>query len=535
MLVGIFRRICSFMFFVFFLNGSVIVFATDYYIDSNNGDDENDGTSPNSPWKTLSKVSSMTFQPGDNIYFKRGTMYSGCAVIKGDGTKNNPITVSAYGSGNPPKFTNPNFNNLYGRALYITGDYIIIDGLFFYACGNAQPGESNDALKVGAVFIDVGSDHITVRNCEFYDCAIGVNTVGLYTKINNNNFYDFNRWLWYPNWGPIGVVIGNAYAEVSNNTFSDIYKVGGTFGADGGAIEIDDRFFGQSVHDVKIHHNVSSHCYGFLEVESQVRGENIDIYYNVSYDYQQFVFYWGGHNSKIENNTVIRTLPPLGNPPSVNTVFCMAYGFGSTPLVNDHKPFIVRKNIFVVGNGLKVWSANTVPYKGCDLGFEEAVKENNLYYCIDGSTDDPHGLTPGPGELVNVDPKFVGFDHDDYHLQPDTPCPDWGAYPLLTGGFKGGNTRPEEFGLRQNYPNPFNSSTTITFGIPVRATVQISIYNMLGQIVSYMDYKNLSPGIYSYTWDSRSIGGILAPSGVYFCELTSGNRFKDVKKMILLR
>ena len=108
-------------------------------------------------------------------------------------------------------------------------------------------------------------------------------------------------------------------------------------------------------------------------------------------------------------------------------------------------------------------------------------------------------------------------------------------YPLLTGGFKGGNTKPEEFELRQNYPNPFNSSTTITFGIPVRATVQISIYNMLGQIVSYMDYKNLSPGIYSYTWDSRSIGGILAPSGVYFCELTSGDRFKDVKKMILLR
>ncbi|HDN60037.1 MAG TPA: coagulation factor 5/8 type domain-containing protein, partial [Candidatus Marinimicrobia bacterium] len=102
MLVGIFRRICSFMVLVFFLNGSVIVFATDYYIDSNNGDDENDGTSPNSPWKTLSKVSSMTFQPGDNIYFKRGTMYSGCAVIKGDGTKNNPITVSAYGSGDSP-------------------------------------------------------------------------------------------------------------------------------------------------------------------------------------------------------------------------------------------------------------------------------------------------------------------------------------------------------------------------------------------------------------------------------------------------
>ncbi|NIU55196.1 MAG: hypothetical protein GWN67_01950, partial [Phycisphaerae bacterium] len=55
--------------------------ANSYYVDSQNGDDNNTGTSEDSPWKTLDKVSSMTFQPGDNIYFKRGSSYEGSVTI----------------------------------------------------------------------------------------------------------------------------------------------------------------------------------------------------------------------------------------------------------------------------------------------------------------------------------------------------------------------------------------------------------------------------------------------------------------------
>ena len=43
----------------------------EYYIDSVSGDDQNSGTSEDAPWQTLEKVSSMTYQPGDHIYFKR--------------------------------------------------------------------------------------------------------------------------------------------------------------------------------------------------------------------------------------------------------------------------------------------------------------------------------------------------------------------------------------------------------------------------------------------------------------------------------
>ena len=106
----------------------------DYYIDSGSGDDNNSGMSENSPWKTLDKVSSMTFQPGDNIYFKRGSSYEGSVTINGDGTASSPITISAYGIGNAPSFTNPRNVNNKGNAMRIRGDYHIVENLYFHNC-----------------------------------------------------------------------------------------------------------------------------------------------------------------------------------------------------------------------------------------------------------------------------------------------------------------------------------------------------------------------------------------------------------------
>ena len=51
--------------------------GTTYYVDSTSGNDENNGTSENAPWKSLEKVNSTVFQPGDQILFKTGSCSSG--------------------------------------------------------------------------------------------------------------------------------------------------------------------------------------------------------------------------------------------------------------------------------------------------------------------------------------------------------------------------------------------------------------------------------------------------------------------------
>lgn len=44
--------------------------GTTYYVDSTIGDDSNSGTSPETPWKSLDKVTATTFLPGDTILLK---------------------------------------------------------------------------------------------------------------------------------------------------------------------------------------------------------------------------------------------------------------------------------------------------------------------------------------------------------------------------------------------------------------------------------------------------------------------------------
>ena len=73
-----------------------------YYV-SNLGDDANIGTTKESPWKTLRKISSMTFNPGDHILLKSGNAWNEALILHGSGTADQPINVTAYGEGSKPK------------------------------------------------------------------------------------------------------------------------------------------------------------------------------------------------------------------------------------------------------------------------------------------------------------------------------------------------------------------------------------------------------------------------------------------------
>lgn len=82
----------------------VVVHAagTTYYVDSAAGNDANAGTDPGSPWKTLAKVNSTVFQPGDTIRFKAGGVWTGTLSPQGSGTEGNPIRIDMYGTGSKP-------------------------------------------------------------------------------------------------------------------------------------------------------------------------------------------------------------------------------------------------------------------------------------------------------------------------------------------------------------------------------------------------------------------------------------------------
>jgi len=91
------------------------------------------------------------------------------------------------------------------------------------------------------------------------------------------------------------------------------------------------------------------------------------------------------------------------------------------------------------------------------------------------------------------------------------------------------STQPSSFNLSQNYPNPFNPTTTITFALPRRSQVNMTLYNILGQIVTTLVDKELSAGEYEVTLNGDGLS-----SGVYYYRIVAGD-FVQGKKLVLLK
>ncbi len=89
--------------------------AATYYVDSTNGNDSYTNTqaqNQSTPWKTIDKVNKSTFQPGDNILFKRGQIWREQLNPPSSGASGNPITFGAYGTGaNPKIYRTTSFSN----------------------------------------------------------------------------------------------------------------------------------------------------------------------------------------------------------------------------------------------------------------------------------------------------------------------------------------------------------------------------------------------------------------------------------------
>lgn len=90
-------------------------------------------------------------------------------------------------------------------------------------------------------------------------------------------------------------------------------------------------------------------------------------------------------------------------------------------------------------------------------------------------------------------------------------------------------SKPKEFALGQSYPNPSNPKSNIDFQLPERTKVNISVYNLLGQLVSTLVNEELDAGIYTVEFNGSNL-----TSGVYFYRINAEN-FSVTKKMLLVK
>jgi len=69
-----------------------------YFVDAVNGNDANDGRSPATAWRTISKVNGFQLSPGNSVLFKRGQTFYGSLTVNQSGASGSPITFGAYGT-----------------------------------------------------------------------------------------------------------------------------------------------------------------------------------------------------------------------------------------------------------------------------------------------------------------------------------------------------------------------------------------------------------------------------------------------------
>ncbi|OPZ82677.1 MAG: flagellar basal body rod modification protein [bacterium ADurb.Bin431] len=93
---------------------------------------------------------------------------------------------------------------------------------------------------------------------------------------------------------------------------------------------------------------------------------------------------------------------------------------------------------------------------------------------------------------------------------------------------------PKDFALSANYPNPFNPTTYITYDLPAKSHVRLTVFNAMGQIVSRLVDKEQAAGSYRVSWNGTNIDGSAAPSGIYFYRL-EGDGFAKTMKMTLMK
>lgn len=192
--------------------------GTTYYVDSQRGDDSNDGTAENKAFRTLGKVNELNLEPGDTVLLKKGSVFEDQALTftkEDSGTAEAPVKISTYGEGDRPKINtnghgqwelnygtrldnvNHKWKGTVSSSILIEDtEYIEIDGLELTndrkSSTDAETGKAyNDAYAMDRTGVaGVAKDNGTVDHIVLNDLYIHDVTGNVYNKhMTNGGIY----------------------------------------------------------------------------------------------------------------------------------------------------------------------------------------------------------------------------------------------------------------------------------------------------------------------------------------------------------
>tara|TARA_Y100000590_G_scaffold282452_1_gene317665 strand:- start:27 stop:1889 length:1863 start_codon:yes stop_codon:yes gene_type:complete len=219
---------------------------------------------------------------------------------------------------------------------------------------------------------------------------------------------------------------------------------------------------------------------------------------------------------------------------------------GSSCGLSNNSCFGFQNTTFVNNNNWSNYDFNGAPYFINSIIFDN---DNFLSEVINNDTSaisftlNDMGLNSN-GNFSDTDPLFCDPENGDFSLAENSPAVGAGENGINIGAFGigcdainlslGKDILPLQYTLHQNYPNPFNPSTTLQYDLPNDEFVNITIYDMLGNVINNLVHDNQNSGYKSVEWNATNNQGQPVSAGVYLYSIEAGD-FRQTKKMILLK
>ena len=494
-----------------------VSFATNYYVDATNGNDNNSGLSPSTAWKTINKVNNYSFASGDIISFKRGETFTGYTLTPPIGN----LTFNAYGAGSKPIIDGQGVREAMGINNI---NYLTFTGIeFFSAPGGGFTFDVNNCkhMSIDSCMFDgnkvaycvcgifTNSDNLVVRHSVFQN---GNGSHGLYVGGANNVLIEYNQFLNNPSKSGLHINIH----DVNNGFLPDT--------------------------NVVVRYNYFA---GNASGITDQGAKNGKYYYNVFY-LTPTVKYSHGFDFSENNGS-----PPSGSMIYNNTFICndslseniAIFMYGVSGIDN----YVIKNNIFYFTN-----VNSTSGYQGYFFyqqagGGTHNIFNNNLYY-RNGGAAHTAWFNLGTSYSSFSSWKALGYDANglfsnplmtnyaagDYSLQSSSPAISAGTNIGLTQDYLGNSVNnPPDIGAYEYLGTP-SIPTTPTLASPSNNSTGISInptltWNASTGATSYRLQASTNSGFTSTVYDnstltstSQLISGLLN-STIYYWRVSATN------------
>lgn len=364
------------------------------------------------------------------------------------------------------------------------------------------------------------------ENCSYYNVGFGIQTQGQYigyAYYNHNTFLNVSKFAiqesyWY-------------HAYVTNNLFVNCHYTGERY-ADRAGQDLDNQLYGVL--------NIDT-CNRAIDVTNGTTENKriLVIANNANYREPWFDTFYAAYN-----DTVPITAPDYGQRIIL-----------PEPWMNDRSAAFFDKSLYTLGGNCKSVN-NLIDDDNTGIYNPQFQVEPTNYDSIWSFLKARYGAGGNVNWMYKPDYQalvwpftenlayandtlakggYFSFPIGDLRWFP-TQKASWSSENDLThtGGIvtsvKGTQTViPNKYSLGQNYPNPFNPTTQIKYSLSTMGTVNLKVFNILGQEVETLISGMQSAGDHAVTFDGSKFA-----SGVYFYSLQAGNQLL-VKKMVMMK